>query len=93
MNKIKELNKKLNRRWQQLPGFIHFVILFISIAGLDRYWSAKAFMGFFVYWALICTVLMLMPENVFSSAEQASKPKENDKETQKKLLFLRFPNS
>ena len=82
MNKIKELNKKLNRRWQQLPGFIHFVILFISIAGLGRYWSAKAFICFFVYWALICTVLLLLPENEVSlnQNEQASNPKKNDKQ-------------
>lgn len=78
MNKIKELNKKLNRRWQQLPGFIHFVILFISIVGLGHYWSAKAFIGFFVYWALICTVLLLLPEDVFSSADQVSKPKDTN---------------
>lgn len=80
MNKIRELNKKLNRRWQRLPGFIRIVILFISIFGLGHYWSTKAFILFFVYWALIYAVLLFLPENVFSSEEQDSKPKENDKQ-------------
>ena len=78
MNKIKELNQKLNRRWQQLPGFIRIMILFISIVGLGHYWSVKAFIVFFAYWALVCAVLLLMPENVFSSAGQAAKPKDTN---------------